>query len=786
MSRRDVNGSANVEAFVQLIEKRAPRPLAIQEMARLLDMDHYDRKAIRRLLEAEVTNGKLRRIGKTRYQWIRDFERTARAGEKQTSAGSRHPGTSRGGGMRVEGHYSRARGGFGFVEVLGRAAERFARDILVPAGMEGEALHGDRVEVEVVRRDPRLRRTVGRIVAVTGPVHDHVVGTLNRERYGWVLVPENELLPAIELIGDPFPKRDQAGLVARVRLTRRATAQRGPGAVLEEVLGTADDPEVQFLIITNEHGLRVDFPPAVLSEAERLPEDPSPEDYSGRADLRSLPFVTIDGETARDFDDAVCLETQPNGGRRLWVAIADVSHYVTPGSALDFEAAQRGTSVYFPDRAVPMLPPQLSNTLCSLNPRRDRLVLVAEMEYDGRGQRHASRFHRGVICSKARLTYTKVAAVLSQTDTTEIRAWRTELEPLLPQLRQMQAFMRVLYRNRVEAGSLDLDLPEALIDLSEEGRSVGIRLLQRNDAHRLIEEFMLEANRAVAMHLREKQLPFPYRIHEAPDPDDVDELNRFLGAFGIAVRYDQRVRPRDVQGALDQLEGHRLARVLSRQVLRSLKQAQYSTLNVGHFGLAFPIYCHFTSPIRRYPDLLVHRQLNRLFDGNAEQAREEAEALEAASVQSSQCEREAMQAERDMLDLKKCEFMLGHLLEPELGTIVSVANFGFFVELDAYPIEGLVRAEDLTDDRYYLIEEERALKGMRTNRRFRIGDRVRVEISNVDLRSRQIDLALLERLTDGTEENDRKRNTIRVRKPKKVRRSGERSGNSKTPTRRRR
>ncbi|MBI3782588.1 MAG: RNB domain-containing ribonuclease, partial [Deltaproteobacteria bacterium] len=259
-----------------------------------------------------------------------------------------------------------------------------------------------------------------------------------------------------------------------------------------------------------------------------------------------MPFVTIDGETARDFDDAVCLETLPGGGCRLWVAIADVSHYVTPGSALDFEAAQRGTSVYFPDRAIPMLPPQLSSTLCSLNPQRDRLVLVAEMDYDSAAQRQASRFYRGVIRSQARLTYTKVAAVLSQTDTGEIRNWRSEIEPLLPELRHMHELMRKLYRNRVQAGSLDLDLPEAMVDLSEEGRSIGIRLLQRNDAHRLIEEFMLEANRAVAMHLREKDLPLPYRIHEAPDPDDIDELNQFLGAFGIFVSYEQRVRPRDV------------------------------------------------------------------------------------------------------------------------------------------------------------------------------------------------------------------------------------------------
>jgi ribonuclease R len=314
----------------------------------------------------------------------------------------------------------------------------------------------------------------------------------------------------------------------------------------------------------------------------------------------------------------------------------------------------------------------------------------------------------------------------------------------------MEALMRVLYRNRVAAGSLDLDLPEALVDLSEEGRSVGVRLLQRNDAHRLIEEFMLEANRAVAIFLGAQAVPLPYRIHEPPVPADVDELNAFIGAFGLRLAYDGRVRPADVQRLLRQLDGHPLARVLSRQVLRALTKAQYSTRNAGHFGLAFPDYCHFTSPIRRYPDLLVHRQLGRLFDGAGDAARAEAAALEKASVESSRAERAAMEAERAMLDLKKAEFMLGHLLEPGPATIVSVLKFGFFVELDAYPVEGLVRIESLADDRYRFVEPQRALVGQRKRQRYRLGDRVLVEATDVSLERRQIDFRLLERITRPT------------------------------------
>lgn len=735
--------SRDLSAFLALLERRAPRPLSIQDMARRLEIDDYDRRELKVALETKVKEKILRRVGKTRYQWIRESERavaTATRGAGEATGPGRHRAAP-----RIEGHYARVRGGYGFVEVLGRDADRYHRDILIPAGFEGTALHGDKVLVEIVRRDPRLRRTVGRVVAVSGAVHESVVGTLERNRQGWRLLPENELLPAIDLIGSTFPSRDQAGMIARVRLTRSAAPTSLPVGELVEILGSAEDPAVQFLIITSEHGLRVDFPDAALAEAARLPSDPETSELQGRNDLTHLPFVTIDGETARDFDDAVCLQAAADGGYRLWVAIADVSQYVRPGSALDREAALRGTSVYFPDRAIPMLPPQLSSELCSLKPGQPRLVLVAELDYDRNGRRCDARFYRGVIRSQARLTYTQVAAVLSSSDVNHSRIVQ-ELATLVEPLRLMQQLMTILNRNRLRAGSLDLDLPEALVDLSEEGHSIGVRLLQRNDAHRLIEEFMLEANRAVAAHLREHEVPLPYRIHESPDPLDVDELNDFLQVFGFRVDYHDKVRPQDVQRLLNDLEGHRLARVLTRLTLRALKQAQYSTRNVGHFGLAFPIYCHFTSPIRRYPDLLVHRQLHHLFDGAIVEAQAQGENLEQACIDSSQAEREAMSAERAMLDLKKAEFMLEHMEEPLAGTIVTVMNLGFFVEFDDYPVEGLVRADSLADDRYLYLEAERALKGLHTRQRFRLGDRVLVEVAQVSLRRREIDLRLVKRL----------------------------------------
>ncbi|MEW6270943.1 MAG: ribonuclease R, partial [Thermodesulfobacteriota bacterium] len=757
------------DELVATLERAAPRPLSIADLARRLELERYDRRHLVRLLEGEVERRRLRRIGKTRYQFLRpvDVQRVARRpGAVQGDGRARHERTPlrerRGREATVEGRYSRTRSGYGFVAVLGEEARDYPSDVFIPAASEGEALHGDVVEARIVRRTrggPRGGdRTVGEIVRVVRRATQVVIGELRRSRaprlpgtggraaLPWILLPDSDLLPAFAVEGGVAPRPEDDGRLAAGRVIRGPAPPRPPAVSLERVLGDATDPEVQFLTIALEHGLRIEFPAEVAGEAERLPLDPDAADLAGREDLRALPFVTIDGETARDFDDAVCLEPLAGGGQRLWVAIADVSHYVRHGSALDGEATLRGTSVYFPDRAIPMLPERLSNELCSLKPERERLVMVACMDYDRHGERHRARFARAVMRSRARLTYTQVAAVLSAADTPQIDAWRAELGPLLEQLGRMRDLMQMLYARRMAAGSLDLDLPEALVDLSEEGRSIGLRLSQRNDAHRMIEEFMLEANQAVARFLEEQGVPFPYRIHEPPKPDDVDALNDFLAAFGMHVAYRSTVEPRDVQRVLRDVAAHPLTTVLSRQVLRALTQARYSTENAGHFGLAFASYCHFTSPIRRYPDLLVHRQLGLVLDGAADEARGRGGALEPLADSSSQRERDAVGAERAMLDLKKAEFMLDHLLEPEPATVVGVAPFGFFVELEAYPVEGLVRAEDLPD-RTVFDERAQMLVARGSGERFRLGDRLVVEATDVSLKRRQVTFALVERLT---------------------------------------
>ena len=624
--------------LIAILERVAPRSLTIKEIAQRLGLERWDRRALARQLDALAERRQLRPVGKTRYRFAHEVvERKPRPLRPRRSP------------TEVFGRYTRTRSGYGFVEIHGAEAAAFQGDIFVPAGKEMDALHGDRVRVLVVRRDFRTQRASGRVVAVLERAHREILGRLELvpgPRWksipsGWRLLPFSEVLPVIEVVGDAPPSREDNGRTVLVRLTRPPVGGSPWRGEVTRRLGGFDDPEVQFLSVATEHGIPLAFEAGTEAEAARLPPDPRPDEFEGREDLRELAFVTIDGETARDFDDAVHLEATPGGGRRLRVAIADVSHYVLPGSALDAEAASRGTSVYFPDRAIPMLPERLSNQLCSLNPERERLVVVAEMEYDSAGVRRGQRMYRAVLKSRARLTYTEVAALFAGGAVWQDPA-RSELPEMLASMREL---MGILHRRRPGAGALDLDLPEIGVELDEKGHARALAVRERNDAHRLIEEFMLEANRVVAEELSGAGLPLPFRIHEPPDPADIEDLNGFLHAAGVHVSTGAQVRPSDIAEALEALRGHRLEKVLSKQILRALKQARYATDNVGHFGLAFELYCHFTSPIRRYPDLLVHRQVTSLLEGRAEAAREAAEELSAASDESSRREREAMAAD---------------------------------------------------------------------------------------------------------------------------------------------
>ncbi len=480
----------------------------------------------------------------------------------------------------------------------------------------------------------------------------------------------------------------------------------------------------------------------MLTAAEGVPERVTDRDLAGREDLRDLPFVTIDGETAKDFDDAVCLR-QERGGVRLWVAIADVGHYVPEGSAIDREAYERGTSVYFPGQAIPMLPERLSNGICSLNPKVDRLVMTAEMLFDQQARRVESRFYPAVIRSRARLTYTEVSDMIVRSDREVIDRYGE----LYPQLQQMGEFAGRLTAMRRRRGSLDFDLPEAEILLDLRGRPENIVRAERNLAHRLIEEFMLAANEAVAAFLAQRKAPFLYRIHEPPDLEKLQALQQFVAHFNYGLELGPVVDPGALQKLLAEVAGRPEERMINQVLLRSMKQARYAPENVGHFGLAADLYCHFTSPIRRYPDLVVHRvlrevlQKEKLSPGRSQQLQQ---SLPETGDQSSQRERRAMEAEREIITLKKCQFMAERVGEEFAGFVSGVQPFGFFVELEEYFVEGLVHISSLGDDFYHYEEDLHRLVGQFRRRIFQIGQEVRVSVKSVNLERREIDFVLVD------------------------------------------
>jgi ribonuclease R len=570
-------------------------------------------------------------------------------------------------------------------------------------------MNGDRVVARVERRGGRPEGKVIRILTRANP---KLIGRVQVRRKAAVVVPLDD-----RLLHNVYVARDDLlgavdGQVVQVEITAFPTAETGPEGRVVQVLGHPDEPDVEAQAIALKHDIRIGFDKEVLAEAERQPKRVRAADLSGREDLRPLPFVTIDGETARDFDDAVCVESMKGGETRLWVAIADVSHYVKPGSVLDAEAHERGTSTYFPDRVFPMLPERLSNGICSLNPDEDRLAVVAEMLFSRGGRQRDARFYSAVIRSRHRLTYTVVARILDDPDCEDARA----LAEAVPNLLQMGLLARAIRTRRMERGSIDFDLPEAEIVLDLQGRPEDI-------------------------------VPCPYRVHDEPDAGKVEEFRRFVHNFGFTLKGRHRLHPKDFQELSQQVEGKPEQRMINQMMLRSMKKAEYSTENVGHFGLASASYAHFTSPIRRYPDLILHRHLKAKLKKRTPSRKWREQALEAlrnSCPHLSARERTSEAAEREAVSWKKCEFMADKVGNEHWGFVTGVASFGFFVELEDYFVDGLVHVSSLRDDFYHHSEELQTLIGERTRRTFRIGDRLKVRVDRVDVPRRQIDFTLAE------------------------------------------
>ncbi|HAN26983.1 MAG TPA: ribonuclease R [Haliea salexigens] len=645
---------------------------------------------------------------------------------------------------RVQGH----RDGYGFAIPLEEGD-----DVYLSSRQMQFVFDGDEVLVGIIGLD-RRGRPEGRVVEVLHRGTSRIVGRYEEESGIGFVVPDNSRVNHRVLIPPKLKGGAKSGQIVTAEITDYPTRNLGAKGQIVEVLGDHLDPGLEIDVAIRSHGIPHEWPEAVLREAGSLEEEPREEDKKYRADLRGLGFVTIDGEDARDFDDAVYCEKRLRGWR-LWVAIADVSHYVRPGSALDEEAALRGNSVYFPEQVVPMLPEALSNGLCSLKPKVDRLAMVCEMELSGSGKLTGFRFYEAVIHSQARLTYTQVGEVLEGGSDPQIDKNR------LKDLKRLQSLYKVLRKARDVRGAIDFETTETRILFNEQRKIDAIVPVVRNDAHKLIEECMLCANVAAARFYEEHELPVLYRVHEGPTPEKLENLRAFLGELGLDLRGGEKPTPAHYGDLLDAVQERDDANVIQTMLLRSLRQAVYTPENEGHFGLHYPAYAHFTSPIRRYADLLVHRGIRHIIrsKGRTKTVQRQRGAPEipreaifpyterdmvAQGLHCSMTERRADDATRDVESWLKCEFLQEHVGDEFDGVIAAVTSFGLFVELQPIYIEGLVHISALPGDYYSFDASKQRLVGERSGRSYRLGGRVRVQVARVDLDDKKIDLELID------------------------------------------
>lgn len=629
---------------------------------------------------------------------------------------------------RVAGHPD----GFGFL-----IPDEGGPDLFLSAKEMDKVLHGDKAIARVIGVD-RKGRPEGKIVEVTERVNRYVVGRVVEEHGVRFVVAENKRISQDILLAPPEkgakkPLKALSGQVVMIELIEQPTKHGQPIGRLVEVLGNYADPGMEIEIALRKHELPYEFSTAALAETKKLPDAVRKSDWKGREDVTGLPLVTIDSETARDFDDAVFCERQGKGFR-LVVAIADVSHYVTAGGALDGDAYARGNSVYFPRRVIPMLPEKLSNGLCSLNPQVERLCMVCDMAINATGVISRYRFYPAVMFSHARLTYTEVAAALYDKDADT----RARLAPVLPHLEALDLLYRQLAKERVKRGAIDFETTETRMIFDDHGKIERIEPYERNEAHRLIEECMLAANVCASEFLREREQPSLYRVHEGPTPERLIKLRDFLGTFGFQLGGGDEPKAQDYAKLLETIGQRPDRQLLQTVMLRSLRQAIYSPDNVGHFGLAYESYTHFTSPIRRYPDLLVHRAIK-----SALATRQyEPGNWEEIGLHCSMTERRADDATRDVEAWLKCFYMKDRVGEVFEGSISSVVPFGIFVALDGVFVEGLVHVSELGQDYFHFDEKSHAMVGERSGRRFRLADRVRVQLTRVDMEANKIDFRL--------------------------------------------
>lgn len=643
---------------------------------------------------------------------------------------------------RIQGHER----GYGFLI----PDDELMEDVFIPADSLNGAMHNDRVVARVNKKSSSDRRMEGEIIRILKRANTTLVGTFeNSMSFGFV-VPDNK-----RISGDIFVSKSEfhgakKGQKVVVEILKYPEARRNAEGRVIEIIGDRNETGVDILSIIKSYNLEEDFPEDVLNQANSVSEIVTEEMIQGRRDLRGLRMVTIDGEDAKDLDDAVSIEILENGNYRLGVHIADVTNYVTENSPLDMEALNRGTSVYLVDRVIPMLPRKLSNGICSLNPHVDRLSFTVMMDIDKNGRVYNHEIFESVINIDERMTYTNVYKILVENDQDLIQRY----SHVAPDFYKMQELALILRKKRFQRGAIDFDFDEAKVVLDEKGKPIDVKRYEITIANQIIEEFMLVCNETVAEHFFWTNTPFVYRIHEDPDEEKIHNLNEFLYNLGYSIKGINKVHPRALQDLLEKVKGTRHERIISTVMLRSLQKARYSNESTGHFGLAAKYYCHFTSPIRRYPDLIIHRIMKLYLKGGmSEEKISQLEGiLPEIAKQCSERERGADEAERESEDLKKVEYMKAHEGEIFEGIIANVTSFGMFIELDN-TIEGLVRMSSMEDDYYNYDEAHYCLVGERTRKIYRIGDTVKVILAKADISTRKIEFMLVES-DDGFESID--------------------------------
>lgn len=625
---------------------------------------------------------------------------------------------------KVHGHPD----GFGFM-----VPEDGSADMFLSEKEMHQVLHGDMVLVRQAGVD-RRGRPEAKIIEVLVRANNRVVGRLHEEHGIQFVVAENRRITQDILVAAGESAGAKAGQVVLLDIVQHPNKHAQPIGRIVQILGNYADPGMEIEIALRKHDLPHEFPNDVARQAKAIPPVVVPEDWAGREDIRHLPLVTIDGETARDFDDAVYCEPE-KGGYRLVVAIADVSHYVQPNDALDREAILRGNSVYFPRRVIPMLPEELSNGLCSLNPKVDRMCMVCDMHISNKGEIGKYRFYPSVMYSHARLTYNQVSEMLAEPDGELAQGYSA----IVPHLNNLNELFHKLLKARDKRGAIDFETVETQMIFTDKGKIERIEPVVRKDAHKIIEECMLAANVCAAGFLHDHQHPVLYRVHQGPTPEKLEALREFMKEFGLGLAGEDEPRASDYSKLLKRIKGRPDAALLQTVMLRSLRQAKYEPENVGHFGLGYEAYAHFTSPIRRYPDLLVHRAIKAVLQGKQYKPGLKWTEL---GVNCSMTERRADDATRDVDAWLKCFYMRDHLGGVYTGTVSSVTSFGMFVSLDDLYVEGLVHISELGKDYFHFDAAKHHLLGERTGKSYRLGDRVHVRVVKVDMESTKIDFVL--------------------------------------------